>query len=86
MKEHITALKIYVSALAMGLFIVGWVLVVRVENTKAVTQNSAPRRIVVVVQQPGATGPVAGGAQTVAALPDLPPIPAPPAVIRTRTS
>lgn len=84
MKQNILALKISLAGLAIGLFFYGWALVARADASKN-TQAVAPRRIVIVVQQPGssATGSLNAGSVT---MPDLPPIPNLPAPIRTRTS
>lgn len=88
MKRRILALKIVAGSVAVGLFIFGWALIARTEAMQSVQSAPwAPRRIVIVVpsgaDRAGASGPAVSG---LASMPELPPIPAPPAAIRTRSS
>jgi hypothetical protein len=82
MKHNIAALKLYLVGLAIGLFILGWALVVRLEAARFAQQEAERRAL---VEQAGSDGALDSGASDLEKMLGLQPIPTLPP-IRTRTS
>jgi hypothetical protein len=57
MKSTILALKLYLAALALGLFVFGWALTARREAERLAAQNASGARIIVVAPNDSVSQP-----------------------------